>query len=69
MTMPLWRVFGGSLSRNLYITENIEAKKEAMEDIREYIEIFYNRQRKRAKLDYLSPVAYEKKYYEKKMVA
>lgn len=31
---------------------------------REYIEIFYNRQRKQAKLGYLSPTAYEKQYYQ-----
>ncbi|MFC1945038.1 IS3 family transposase [Chloroflexota bacterium] len=34
-----------------------------MEDITEYIVIFYNRQRRQAKLGYLSPVAYVQKYY------
>jgi len=29
----------------------------------EYIEIFYNRQRLQAKLGFLSPVAYARKYY------
>ncbi|MHA1123433.1 MAG: IS3 family transposase, partial [Candidatus Heimdallarchaeota archaeon] len=33
------------------------------EDITEYIEIFYNRQRLQAGLGYLSPVAYAQKYY------
>jgi transposase InsO family protein len=35
-----------------------------MEDIREYIEIFYNRERLQAKLGYLSPAAYILKYYQ-----
>lgn len=35
-----------------------------MQDIQEYIEIFYNRQRKQKKLGYLSPAAYERRFYQ-----
>jgi len=35
-----------------------------MQDIREYIEIFYNRQRRQARLGYLSPIAYKKEFYK-----
>jgi len=41
-----------------------ESRKEAMQDISEYIEVFYNRQRRQARLGYLSPVAYEKNFYQ-----
>jgi len=33
------------------------------EDITEYIEIFYKRQRRQSKLGYLSPAACARKYY------
>ena len=44
-------------------------RQEAIQDITEYIEIFYNRQRKQAKLRFLSPVAYERLFYEKRLAA
>jgi len=34
-----------------------------MQEITEYIEIFYNRQRLQAKLGFLSPAAYTKRFY------
>jgi transposase InsO family protein len=34
-----------------------------MAEIREYIEVFYNRQRLQARLGYLSPATFIKKYY------
>jgi hypothetical protein len=37
--------------------------QEAMADITEYIEIFYNRQRLQARLGYLSPIAYAQQCY------
>jgi len=42
---------------------------EATNEIVEYIEIFYNRQRRHAKLDNLSPAEFEKKYYKLKQAA
>ena len=38
------------------------ARREAILDITEYIEVFYNRQRRQARLGYLSPAAYEQRY-------
>jgi len=44
-------------------------RQEAIQDITGYIEIFYNRQRKQARLRFLSPVAYERLFYEKRLAA
>lgn len=44
-------------------------RQEAVQDITEYIEIFYNRQRRQAKLGYLSPAAYERWFYKKRLAA
>ena len=44
-------------------------RQEAVQDITEYIEIFYNRQRRQAKLGFLSPSAYERCFYEKRLAA
>ena len=44
-------------------------RKEAIRDITEYIEVFYNRQRKQAKLEFLSPAAFERLFYEKRLAA
>ena len=46
-----------------------EFREEAIREITEYIEIFYNRQRRRERLGYLSPAAYERRYYEKQLAA
>jgi len=35
-----------------------------MRDIQEYIEIFYNPPKKQKKLDYLSPAAFERRFYQ-----
>ena len=45
------------------------SRREAMEDIAEFIEILYNRQRLQAGLGYLSPAAYAPKYYAGLMVS
>jgi putative transposase len=44
-------------------------RQEAIKDITEYIEIFYSRQRKQAKRGFLSPAAFERLFYEKRLVA
>jgi len=44
-------------------------RQEDVQDITEYIEIFYNRQRKQARLGFLSPVAYERSFFEKRLAA
>jgi len=40
-----------------------------MNDITEYIEIFYNRQRRQKRLGFMSSVSFERKYYEKQLAA
>jgi len=51
--------FFGKLKTEWVFDQNYETRKEAEADIFKYLELFYNRQRKHAALDYLSPVAFE----------
>ena len=44
-------------------------REQAQREIIEYIEIFYNRIRKQARLGYLSPAAFNQKYYAAKIAA
>jgi putative transposase len=46
-----------------------KTRQEAIKEITEYIDIFYNRQRKQARLGFLSPVAFERWFYEKQLAA
>jgi transposase InsO family protein len=55
--------FWGTLKQELVNHRRYRTRREAVADITEYIEIFYNRQRRQARLGYLSPVAYARKYY------
>jgi putative transposase len=55
--------FWAILKQELIHHRHYRSRREAIEDITEYIEIFYNRQRLQAGLGYLSPVAYVQKYY------
>jgi transposase InsO family protein len=61
--------FWGVLKNELIYHCRYRTRQEAINDIREYIEVFYNRQRKQAKLGYLSPAVYEKKFYEERKAA
>ena len=61
--------FWGTLKSELVHHRRYISRQEAIQDITEYIEIFYNRQRKQKRLGYLSPVAYEKKLYERRIAA
>ena len=40
-----------------------------MREMSEYIELFYNRQRRQEQLGYLSPAAFERRYYEQVLAA
>ncbi len=55
--------FWGTLKQELIHHRRYRTRQEAIRDITEYIEIFYNRQRRQARLGFLSPVAYEQRYY------
>jgi putative transposase len=54
--------FWGTLKQELVHHRHYRNRREAMQDIKEYIEIFYNRQRLQSRLGYLSPAAYSRKY-------
>ncbi|KKK95871.1 hypothetical protein LCGC14_2668460 [marine sediment metagenome] len=55
--------FWGTLKQELVHHRRYRTRQEAIQDITEYIEIFYNRQRRQAKLGFLSPVTYEQRFY------
>ena len=55
--------FWGIIKQELINHRHYRTRREAIEEISAYIEIFYNRQRRQAKLGYLSPVAFARKYY------
>jgi transposase InsO family protein len=61
--------FWGTLKQELVNHRRYRSRREARQDITEYIEIFYNRQRLQAKLGFLSPVAYAQQYYAGLLVA
>jgi transposase InsO family protein len=55
--------FWGTLKQELIHHRHYGSRLEAIRDITEYIEIFYNRQRLQARLGFLAPAAYAQKYY------
>jgi putative transposase len=61
--------FWGTLKQELVHHLRYRTRQEAIQDITEYIEIFYNRQRRQARLGFLSPVAYERKFYVGQLTA
>ena len=61
--------FWGTLKAELVFHSHFRTRREAIKLITEYIEVFYNRQRKQKKLGYLSPVALERQYYEQQKAA
>jgi len=61
--------FWGTLKNELVYQRKYETRQEAIQDITEYIEVFYNRQRRQAKLGFLSPAAYERQFYKERIAA
>ena len=61
--------FWGTLKQELIYHRHYMSRQEAIRDITEYIEIFYNRQRRQARLGFLSPAAYEQRFYAELLVA
>ena len=61
--------FWGTFKQEFVHHQRHATREEAMRDIREYIEVFYNRQRKQARLGYLSPAAYEQKFYAEQQLS
>ena len=54
--------FFGSLKNELVHEQDYRNRAEARQSIFEYIEIFYNRKRRHAFLNYMTPVEYERKH-------
>ena len=61
--------FWGMLKSELIHHRRYRTRQEAIEEITEHIEVFYNRQRRQRRLGYLSPAAYERLYYAGQMAA
>jgi transposase InsO family protein len=56
--------FWGTLKTELVFHRHFKTRQDAVREITEYIELFYNRQRRQEKLYYLSPAAFESRFYE-----
>ena len=61
--------FWGIIKQELIHHRHYRTRREAIAEITEYIEIFYNRQRLPARLGYLSPAAYIQQYYNSLLAA
>jgi len=61
--------FWATLKTELVFHRRFATRQQAIREITEYIEVFYNRQRIQKQLGYLSPVAFERQYYEQRLAA
>lgn len=61
--------FWGLLKNELVHHWRFKTRAEAIQAITEYIEILYRRQHNQARLGYLSPVTYERHFYENRLAA
>jgi putative transposase len=61
--------FWGTLKNELVHHRRFKTREQAIREITEYIEVFYNRQRRQARLGYLSPAVYERQFYERQVAA
>jgi putative transposase len=55
--------FWSILKQELVHHRHYRTRQEAMRDITEYIEVFYNRQRRQARLGFISPATFEQRFY------
>ena len=56
--------FWGTLKTEHVFHRQYETRQQAMREITEYIEIYYNRQRRQKQLGYLAPAVFERQFYE-----
>jgi putative transposase len=61
--------FWGTLKTELVHHRKYATRAEAEREITEYIDLFYNRQRRQARLGYLSPAAYTQQYKRRNAAA
>jgi len=68
MENPIASIDRPSLKGNSHCKENLAAHHRTLGACRitEYVEVFYKRQRRQARLGYLSPSTYARKYYEER---
>ena len=60
--------FWGTLKNELIHHCRYKTREEAIREITEYIEVFYNRQRRQARLGYPSPAVYERQFYARQIM-
>jgi transposase InsO family protein len=53
----------GLLNLAVHKDRRYSMRQDAVRDITEYIEIFYNRQRRQARLEFLPPAAFAHRFY------
>jgi putative transposase len=61
--------FWALLKTELIFHRRFATRQQAIREITEYIEVFYNRQRLQKQLNYLSPAAFERRFYEQRLAA
>ena len=61
--------FFGTLKTELVHHRRYQSREEAAREIAEYIDLFYNRQRRQARLGYLSPAAYRQLFTRQQRAA
>jgi transposase InsO family protein len=61
--------FWGTLKNELVHHRRYKTREKAIREITEYIEVFYNRQRRQARLRYPSPAVYERQFYTRQVAA
>lgn len=61
--------FWGKLKSELVHHSRYQTREQAIREITEHIEVFYNRQRRQARLGYLSPAVYERQFYASRVGA
>jgi putative transposase len=61
--------FWGILKNELVHHSRYKTREQAIREITEHIEVFYNRQRRQARLGYLSPAVYERQFYATRAAA
>jgi putative transposase len=61
--------FWGALKNELVHHSRYKTREQAIREITEHIEVFYNRQRRQERLGYLSPAVYERQFYARQVAA
>jgi len=61
--------FWGTLKNELVHHSRYKTREQAIREITEHIEVFYNRQRRQARLGHLSPALYERQFYARQVAA